>query len=579
MPDNSIEFGPFRLENGIVYDSRNKQLELPDQAVKVLTVLLEHTLRHGQTVLSSAELRSQAWPRRVVDNNNLHQQIIRLRKELGAAALVSTSGPRGYQLTLPVRVAGELTAGPWRALSVLPFVSPPGFFHETERLRLAGYHLALGVIQHLRTLTRLELREIAPQYLQPGWQPNTAQIAREQNTELVLTGHLMATRQAGQADDLRVQLIEARTASVLWSGKFAVNAADSEAVEQEIAQQIIQKLGLSVPAAYAKRAIRQPHPEAVACYRRGFYIFCTQIGVLNEALDEYTYALSLDPNYAEAWVGIAHVWVMRCAFGPGVYAPAEAMPKVLAAAKRALELDPYSSQAHASRAVVPWLWEWNWELAEQHLRAAIEYGPDNFVAHNWLGRLLVMSGRVDEGVRVAERAWELAPHFVYNGAMLAWVYYMAGQQAKAAALCRELIIKVPDFPLTYVMQAFVQEVQDDLEAAAESAQAAIARGENLVSFATLGLIYGRMGRRAEAEQVLHELEARRQQHYVSPYHWTVVHAGLGNRQAALHYLIEALRDQSEWLSHLSIDHRLRSLRNEAQFRAILARLGLRNEIS
>ena len=72
MPDKSIEFGPFRLENGFVYDSRNKQLALPDPAVKVLTVLLEHTLRHGQTVLSSAELRSLARPGRVVKHTHLH---------------------------------------------------------------------------------------------------------------------------------------------------------------------------------------------------------------------------------------------------------------------------------------------------------------------------------------------------------------------------------------------------------------------------------------------------------------------------------------------------------------------------
>ncbi|MBI1766043.1 MAG: hypothetical protein HYR56_31955 [Acidobacteria bacterium] len=573
MQDKVIEFGPFRLENAIVYDSRNRQLELPEQAIKVLRVLLEHTLKHGPAVLSSAELRSKAWPGRVVENNNLHQQIIRLRKALGAGVLVSTSGPRSYQLTLPVRLAGGLAATRWRARSILPFVSPPGFFHAAERLRLAGYHLALGIIHHLRTLTRLELREIAPQYLQPGWQPNAVQIAREQRTGLVLTGHLTATGQAGQLDDLRVQLIEAQSASVLWSGKFSVNAADSAAIEQEIARQLVEKLGLSLPADYAQRPIRQPHPEAVACYRRGAYLFGTQYGVLNEALDEYTYALSLDPNYAEPWVGISDIWAVRCAFGPAVYAPNEGMPKALAAALRALELDPCSSHAHASRAAPLLLWEWNWDLADQHLREAIKYGPDNVFAHNWLGRLMLIRGKVDEGVRLAERAWELGPHLAYPGTLLAWVYYFADRQDEAAAFCRELLAQFPYFPVTYAIQAFICEAQGELEAAVESAQAAIARGENLVSFATLGFLYGRLGQRAEAEQVLHEFEARRQQHYVSPYHSAVVHTGLGDRAAALQFLEEAVKERSEWISHLPLDHRLRSLRNDARYQAILAQAG------
>lgn len=483
---------------------------------------------------------------------------------------ISTSGSRGYRFALPVRISGQVAHLRWRAISVLPFVCPPGYFKDEDRLRLSGYHLALGVSHELRQVTSLEIREIAPQYLQPGWQPNAAQIEREQCTDLVLIGQLTA---AQPADELRLQLVEAEMANVLWSGRFSVNAADSSTVEQAIAQQMIEKLGLSLPADFAHRTIRHPHPEAVACYRRGMYLYGTQYGVLNEALDEYTYALSLDSNYAEPWVGIASVWVARCAFGPAVYAPNEGMPKVLAAAQRALELNPYSSHGPACRALPPWFWEWNWELAEHHFREAIKYGPDNFIALNWLARLLLVRGDMNEAIRFAELAWEMAPHVVYNGTMLAWVYYFAGRPVEADALCRELIEQVPPFPLTYATQAFIQEGQDQLEEAAASAKAAITRGENLVSFATLGMVYGRMGLRAEAEQVLHELEERRQQHYVSPYHSAIVHTGLGNRSAALHFLAEAVKDRSEWISHLPIDHRMRSLRDEPAYRDILRQAG------
>ncbi len=569
MPERVIEFGPYRLESERVYDSRNQQIELPEQAIKVLRALLEHTLIHGQTALSGEAIRRAVWHNRDVDKNNLHQQIIRLRKAFGAHAIISTSGPRGYRFALPVRLSGQAAHVRWRALSIMPFVCPPGYFKDEERLRLGGYHLALGVSHALRQITRLEIREIAPQYLQPGWQPNAAQIAREQHTELVLTGHLTA---ASASDELRLQLIEAKNASVLWSGKFSTTLTDTAVAEQEIASQIADALGCALPVKATKHP---PHPEAVAHFRRGYYLFGTQFGVLNEAFDEYTHALALDDNYAEPWVGIAEIWAVRSAFAPAVYAPNDGMPKALVAAQRALELDPYSSRAHAAHATVAFLWEWNTPQSIHHLREAIKYGPDNAWAFLWLGRvLLVTDTDKAEGLKLAQRAWELAPHLVYVGAVLALIYYYAGRQTEAANLCNELIAQAPFFPPSHAIYAFIQMEQGYFEEAATSAQTAIQLGENLISLSMLGYIHGRSGRRAEAEQVLQELIERRKQVYVSPYHFAIVHTGLDHHQTALDYLEEALKERSEWLTHLRVDHRLNSLHGEARFEALLKQVGL-----
>lgn len=569
MADHTIEFGPFRLENGIVYDSRNNQLELPDQTVKVLRVLLEHTLHHGQTALSSADLRHQVWGHQEVSPNNLHQHINRLRKACGAAALVSTSGPRGYRLTLPVRWSGPASNMRWRALAVLPFVCPPGYFSDEARLRLSGYHLALGISHALRQITSLEIREIGPQYLQPGWQPNAAQCAREQQTDLVLTGHLTAEP---TTDELRLQLIEAKNNSVLWSGKFAANLTDSAAVEQHIACQIAGALGFPPSVVTAKRA---PHPEAVAHYRRGAYLFGTQWGLMDEALQEFTYALTLDPQYAEPWVGIAEIWMVRCAFTPAINSPQEGVPKILAATQRALELDPHCSAAHNMRGAVAFFWEWNWELAEHHFRKAIEYGPDNFFPHILLGRLLVITNRnVDEGLRYAERGRELAPHLIYGVSVVAWIYYFAGRPDKGIALCRELLAQFPTFQPPLTIGSFSLLALGKVEEAIERAQTSVKHGENLVALSMLGYMYGQLGRTDEAEQILQEFTERKQQVYVSPYHFALVHTGLGNYQTALDFLDAALQERSEWLTHLLVDHRLRPLHQEARFRALLAHVGL-----
>ena len=571
MPERVIEFGPYRLESERVYDSRNQPIELPEQAIKVLLVLLEHTLSQGQTSLSGEAIRRAVWHNRDVDKNNLHQQIIRLRKAFGAQAIVSTSGPRGYRFALPVRMSGPASHIRWRAISVLPFVCPPGYFKDEDRLRLAGYHLALGLIEQLRNLTSLELRELSPEYMQPGWQPNAVQIARAQRSDLVLSGHLVT---ASTGDELRLQLIEAATANVIWAGKLVVNSADSVKTEQLIAQQVAQALGFDEIARAAARKSAPPHPEAVAHCRKGRYLYSTKLNCLDEAFEEFTYALALDPTYAEPWVGIADVWVLRCTFGQAVLSPNEGMPKVLTAATRALELDPHSSTAHAARASAAGLWEWNFDLAEQHLRTAIELRPDNEFAYQWLARVLLMQGKREEAVRVAERGWELAPHLPYIGALLALFHYFAGHQERANELCCALIAQWPMFPVSYAVHAFVQEATGELEAAVQSALTAIQGGDPLISLSTLGCVYGRMGRKAEAENLLEQLAERRQRHYVSPYYDAVIHAGLGNHAAALQLLTKAYEDRSEMMPHLRVDHRLRSLHDTPQFQKLLQQVGI-----
>ena len=568
----AIEFGPFRLEDNIVYGGTNQPFEIPEQAIKVLKVFLGHALKHGSTVLSSEEIRKRAWHGRIVDKNNLHQQIIRLRKELGADAIVSTSGPRGYQFMLPVRWSGQLPAIRWHAISVLPFVCAPGYFRDEERLRIAGYHLAFGIIHRLINTTTLEIREISFEHLRPGCRPDVAKIAYTQRADLVLAGHLTAGK---QADELRAQLIESDTSNVLWSGRFDVNTADSTAIEQEIGRQIAERLGFNLEPECAQRCVNSYHPEAVARYRKGRYLWGSDHAIAKEAFDEFIYAVSLDPTYAEPWSGIADIWIVRCTFGLSEYSPNEGMAKALAAVNRALELDPHCGSAHTTRGFIAYLWEWNWDLAEYHFKRGIQDDPDYVTGQIQYARFLAAQGRFVEANLQAEKGLGLGPHLDYGVAMVAWIFYFTGQYERAKALYREIISRAPRFSVSWAMQAFVLERLEELDEALDTALTAIKLGENLITLGTLGLIRGRLGHRAEAEQVLHQLVERRKQHYVSPYHEAVVHTGLNNRREALHYLQKAVEERSEWIPHLPVDHRLRSLRIADEFQQILSQVGFK----
>ena len=77
-----------------------------------------------------------------------------------------------------------------------------------------------------------------------------------------------------------------------------------------------------------------------------------------------------------------------------------------------------------------------------------------------------------------------------------------------------------------------------------------------------------------AENVLQQLEARRQQQYTSPYHFAIVHAALKNYDEAFHFLEQALNDRAEWIPHSVVDFRIRELHQHPKFLSIVERAGI-----
>ncbi len=114
----------------------------------------------------------------------------------------------------------------------------------------------------------------------------------------------------------------------------------------------------------------------------------------------------------------------------GFKSPAEALPKAYAAARKAVEIDPQSAEAHASLGLVL-SHRWDWAGAEAEFRRALELDPQYANAHHWYGDYLSIKGRHDEALAEAKRALELDP---LNLMISTWVglrYYMAHDYSRA----------------------------------------------------------------------------------------------------------------------------------------------------
>ena len=164
---------------------------------------------------------------------------------------------------------------------------------------------------------------------------------------------------------------------------------------------------------------------------------------LNRAVDYFTQATLRDPNYSNAYVGLADSYSLLREYGS---MPSEvAYPRALAAAKKAVELDDSSSDAHSSLAFVTFYWNWDAVGAEREFKRALALNPNDARAHHWYATFLLTCRRVPESLAQIDEAQKLDPTSVAILADKGDILNIANQTDAAMALLRQIEITEPSF--------------------------------------------------------------------------------------------------------------------------------------
>src|ERR1039457_4758125 len=201
-----------------------------------------------------------------------------------------------------------------------------------------------------------------------------------------------------------------------------------------------------------------PNPEARDLYLKGRYYWNKRTPEdLNKAVDFFTQAIVHDPGYADAFVGLADSYNLLREYS--VMPPSEAFPRALAAAKKAVELDDKSSDAHASVAFVSFFGMWDVKTAEVEFRRALELNPNNAVAHHWYATYLVSLHRLPESLAEIERARALDPSSRSILADKGGILFVAGKDDEAIALLKQMEATEPDFvsPHRYLRYTYLNK--------------------------------------------------------------------------------------------------------------------------
>lgn len=323
-------------------------------------------------------------------------------------------------------------------------------------------------------------------------------------------------------------------------------------------------------------AVHKANPKAEQLYFTGIYYWHKRTPEsLNQAVDAFTQAIVEDPNYAPAYVGLADCYNLLREYSS--MAPAEAYPRALAAAQRAIALDESLSGAHSALAFAEFHWSWNLPEAEKEFRRAIALSPNSVQAHHWYATSLLSLARLPESVAEINQAQSLDPQSSAILADKALILYYADQKNEAMRLLRSLETSEPAFlsPHQYISGIALFE-GDDATYLAEGRQVAELRHDpdqlSVIEAAEHGQASG--GRRGMlSAKLAAEMKLHRSRKTLA-YSLAETSGLLGENQEAMNYLEESFANHEPSVLGARLSPAFTALRGEPRFLGLLAKLGL-----
>ena len=465
------------------------------------------------------------------------------------------------------RLRGSRGAEPIRSLAILPL--------ENLSRDPAQAYFADGMTEEISSrLAKISALRVIAQGSVTGLvqkQKSLADIGRALRVPALLRGSVVT-------DSLRVrismQLVWAATGELLWAESYDRSQRDVLSLQSEVALAIAHQIQVTLTPQEKTRlaAAGSVDPEAYRAYLRGRAVWGKYtLEGFQEAERQFRHAIEIAPDYAPAWAGLADA-----AYGmSSIYVAAnDVMPKSRAAAQKALALDPNLAEAYTSYGIVKLVYDWDWDGAERAFDRAIELRPGDANAHLWRGQILSCRGRFDEGLVSIRRALDLDPLSSWVSANLGFGLYKARRYKEALTHLRGAVAAEPGYFVHHVFLGIALEQQGDHAGAIWELETAVAMDTNNDDLCQLAHAYGTAGRRRDFERVMKQVLARREHGFMPAANIAMAYAGMGERDAAFHWLDLALEDHSEMLTWLKVDPAFDPLRSDPRFDQVLRRIRL-----
>lgn len=623
MPEDRIElFADFTLDlaRGCLL-SRDQPVHLRPQAYELLKYLAENRGR----LISKDRLIETIWHKRAVTDDALVQCLIEVRHALGIEGKQYLRNVRGRGYIFDAEVARNACASTMPAevvrsganqpktvvqatpgvgnifkhhkrsalllslscvlfaglsaayfkyagsrsreitsIAVLPFTNESG----DQNLEEVADGLSESLIDRLSELPDLKVIARTSSFKYKGKEIDPQEIGRALGVQALVIGSVTQ-----DAKDLKISadFVNARDGTQLWGKQFNSGANDLQMIQEEIVRTISQKLSLRLSGTQEQRLTKRATQDSQAyqSYLSGVF-FLRRGGFENgrKALDYFTQALALDPNFGLAWAAEAQTYIF---FSHDSYLdPKEELAKAKIATQKALDLDETLAQAHLVLAEIR-KEEWDWSRADREFKRAIELSPSLVEAHSWYSRFLSPMGRHTEALAEVKRAQELDP--LRPGLVFAEgrILLQARRYDEAFETTQEAMKMEPKSERDYFTLGQVYQSKGAYDQAIQEYQRGLSNGDPKWSQIVLGYSLAKSGKRTEAQHILIQLTNSNE--YVSPAELAILYVGLGDTAGALTSLEKAYAAHDLQLQYLKVTPEYDVLRSNPRFQELMQRVG------
>jgi TolB-like protein/Tfp pilus assembly protein PilF len=379
---------------------------------------------------------------------------------------------------------------PQRSIVVLPFVN----LSADQDNEYFSDGLTEEIIARLAAVPGLKvISRTSAMHYKGSTKPLPA-IASELKVDHILEG---SVRESDGRVRISAQLIDARDDTHLWAQSYEYGLHDSFRVQEDIAREVAGALEVRLGERTRRALARQGtlDPEAYQLYRRGRYLWNTRTREGHErAIEYYQRALERDSAFADAYAGLADVYLTAYQLNLFDTGEEESYSRLKWAAERALALDEESADAHTSFAIAL-MWQKNWPGAAREYTRAIVLNPGHAIARSWYSLLLRGMGRSEEALRQSRLASELDPFAVVVTYNYAWQCYIARDYACAIEQFHRSL-EITAYPssyrglgLTYAQKSMPEE---SIRMLLEAVERAPRRPDFLADLAYVQALAGRM---------------------------------------------------------------------------------------
>ncbi len=395
-----------------------------------------------------------------------------------------------------------------------------------------------------------------------------SQIGSELGADYLIEG---SVRREGERVRVTVKLIRVRGQSRIWSENYDRFGSGIIQIQDELANAIARQIQVELLPGDTNQRKQTRILDAYDPYLLGRH-YWSQLtpGAIRKSIEYYQTAIAQDPSYALAFAGLADAYTILPITSD--VPPREMWPLARTAASEAIRLNDSLAEAQAAGGDVDFWLEWDWGRSDERLRRAIQLNPNNALAHARYAQLLSNSGRHTEAVAEITKAHQLDPFSPITNSLAGQFLLYSGRYTEAIEAVNKAFSIDPGFWVAHFMMGAIYDRTGKPEAAIQSFEKAYNNsGGNLQALAAKGYVLARIGRRAEAEQIVHGLMETGKSRFVPPSGIALVYAGLGDRESALQWLEKGYEARDVHMVFLTIDPMWDDFRSDPRFQGLLQR--------